>query len=117
MAKSSEIITLDAFCNIDTVSPAALQGRRNREGISLGSRPVVGLNGEFCMDQMDQMPAYSAAFPGSMQSVVDGISPSGNSDFLDNPPGVREVEGAVPLRRSEPVRHDHGADGRVRGSV
>lgn len=66
------------------------------------------------MAQSSSSRPVSSASP---QSVTGRAYPNGNPDLGYNPPGVRNTDSAVPLRRDRPVVHDYACDGPAPGSL
>lgn len=66
---------------------------------------------------MTQSATYNPALSGNPQSATARAYPNGNPDLGYNPPGARNTDSAVPLRRTAPVRHEYASDGPAPGSL
>ncbi|WP_174275270.1 MBL fold metallo-hydrolase [Sphingomonas bacterium] len=64
---------------------------------------------------MAQNSTVSAGSPGSPQPAP--AYPNGNPAAGFNPPGVRNTDSAIPLRRKKPVIHDYACDGPAPGNL
>lgn len=66
---------------------------------------------------MAQSPTYNPALSGNPQSATGRAYPNGNPALGYNPPGVRNTDSAIPLRRKNPVIHDYACDGPAPGNL
>jgi glyoxylase-like metal-dependent hydrolase (beta-lactamase superfamily II) len=64
---------------------------------------------------MATKPTYSPALSGNSMSATGSAYPNGNPALPYNPPGVRNTDSAVPLRRNTPIIHDYKCDGPAAG--
>jgi glyoxylase-like metal-dependent hydrolase (beta-lactamase superfamily II) len=66
---------------------------------------------------MPQTPIYNPALAGNPQSATSQSYPNGNPVAGYNPPGARNTDTAVPLRRRGPVVHNYACDGPAPGNL
>lgn len=66
---------------------------------------------------MAQSSTYNPALSGNAQSATARVYPNGNPALGYNPPGVRNTDSAVPLRRGKPVTHDYVCEGPAPGNL
>lgn len=66
---------------------------------------------------MTQSSAYNPALSGNPQSATARAYPNGNPAAGYNPPGVRNTDSAVPLRRAQPITHDYACEGPAPGNL
>ena len=66
---------------------------------------------------MTQSATYNPSLSGNPQSATSRTYPNGNPDLGYNPPGVRNTDSAIPLRRTEPVTHIYACEGPAPGDL